>query len=103
MRFTLVFENDAEGFGSSYDLVFAPNPCWVQGDNLKLELNPENPNLEAGSIHSLLMQEEITYVEKCVVVVHHVGHGTIDSLETIKKELEDLDIKYRIIDFEELK
>jgi hypothetical protein len=42
-------------------------------------------------------------VERCVVIVHKIGHGTIDSLATIKKELEDLDIKYRIIDFEELK
>lgn len=102
MRFTLVFENDAEGYGSSYDLLFAPNPCWVQGDNLILSLNPEGTVLREGSIQALLQQEEITYVEKCVVVVHKVGHGTGQSLELLKKELEDIGIAYRVVDFEEL-
>ena len=103
MRFTLVFENESESYGSSYDMIFTPNPCWVQGDNLILELNPESPILQEESVLKLLQQEEITFVESCVVIVHKIGHGTIDSLAAIKKELEDLDIKYRIIDFEELK
>lgn len=28
MRFTLVFENNQEGIGASYDLLFAPSPIW---------------------------------------------------------------------------
>lgn len=89
MRFTLVFENDAEGFGSSYDLLFTPNPTWVQGDNLILDLNPENPLLQPRSVQRLLEAEEITYVEKYTVIVHHVGHGDVDCLESLKKDLEN--------------
>lgn len=102
MRFTLVFENDAESFGSSYDLLFTPNPVWVQGDNLILELNPDSPLLEAGSVHKLMEQEEITYVEKCIIIVHHVGHGDVGCLEMLKKDLEDAGILYKVVDFGEL-
>jgi len=102
MRFTLVFENDAESFGSSYDLLFTPNPLWVQGDNLIMELNIDNPTLESGCVQRLLVKEEITYVEKCIIIVHHVGHGDIECLEMLKKDLEDADILYKVVDFGEL-
>ncbi len=102
MRFTLVFDNLAEGYGSSYDLLFTPSPVWVQGDNLILDLNPESPQLKAGSVQRLIEQEEIQYVEKCIIVVHHVGHGDVDSLEILKKDLENADIEYRIVDFNDI-
>lgn len=102
MRFTLVFENDAEGFGSSYDLLFAPCPIWAMGENWILNLNPDNPHLQPGSVQRLLEHEKLD-VKKCIVVVHHIGHGSIECLELLKKDLENADIKYRVIDFEELK
>jgi hypothetical protein len=103
MKFSLVFENNEEGVGSSYDLLFAPCPVFAQGENWVLNLNPDNPHLQPGSVQRLLEQENLEHVKKCVIVVHSGGHGDIESLELLKKDLDNANLIYRVIDFGELK
>ncbi|WP_372998481.1 hypothetical protein [Lutispora sp.] len=67
-----------------------------------MNLNPQNPYLQAGSINRLLEQEKLQHVKKCVIIVHSIRHGDIESLELLKKELENKEIKYKIVDFGEL-
>ena len=102
MRFTLVFENIEEGRGASYDLLFAPCPIWAIGEEMILNLNPNNPLLQTGSVQQLIELENLQRIKKCVIVVHHVGHGEIESLELLKNDLENADIIYKIVDFLEL-
>lgn len=101
MRVTLVFENRKEGSGTSYDLLFAPCPIWVTGETEILNLNSQYPYLNPGCVARLVEKENLLQnVKKCVIVIHFVGNGGIESLNIIKRDLEKLNIKYRIIDFE---
>ena len=63
MKFTLVFEKNDEGRGASYDLLFIPCPVFAQGENRVLNLNPETPHLQPGSIQRLLQQEKLQDVK----------------------------------------
>lgn len=99
MKFSLVFENNAEGYGSSYDLIFAPCPCWVQGNNEILNLNPETPELLPGSVKKLLDIEKLMFVNKCIIIVHSVGQGDEKSLKQLIRDLDELGILFKVIDF----
>lgn len=99
----MVFENNEEGKGASYDLLFAPNPVWSQGENWVINLDPHDPNLKPGSVLKLLEQEKIKHVKKCIIIVHENGLGSADCLEIIKKDLENVNILYKVISFRELK
>jgi hypothetical protein len=99
MRFSLIFENNAEGYGSSYDLIFAPCPCWVQGNYEILNMNPESPELLPGSVNRLIEKEKLGFVKKCIVIVHSVGQGDEKSLKQLMRDLDDLDILFKIVDF----
>ncbi|WKY46630.1 hypothetical protein Q5O24_09590 [Eubacteriaceae bacterium ES3] len=103
MRFTLVFENQQEGIGASYDLLFAPCPIWDAAGTEIINLNPQDPYLNPGCVTRLIEHEHLQGVEKCIIVIHAVGHGDENSLAVIKADLEDLNIKYRVIDFIEIK
>ena len=92
MHFTLVFSG-AEGHDLSFGLVFIPNPCWVRGDDLVLNLNPREPRLEAGSVARLLnaagIRDEVAEAgRRCALVVHSGGHGTPEDWELLAGELE---------------
>lgn len=103
MRFTLVFENNQEGIGASYDLLFAPCPIWVAGENEILNLNPHDPYLNQGCVSRLLEKENLQDVKKCVIVIHSIGHGGIKSLNILKNDLSAAGIKYGVIDFDGIK
>ena len=102
MRFTLVFENHQEGIGASYDLLFAPCPIWNAAGKEILNLNPRDPYLNSGCVERLLEQEYLKGVEKCVVVIHSIGHGDERSLKILKADLDALKIKYQIVDFNDI-
>ncbi len=99
MRFTLVFENHQEGIGASYDLLFAPCPIWDAAGEKILNLNPEDPYLNPGCVERLLKHEHLVGVEKCVLVVHAIGHGDDRSLKILTDDLNVLGIRYQIVDF----
>ena len=59
MKFTVVFaSNDSTDL--SYGLVFIPCPAWVRGEKVVLNLNPENPHYQPGSVKKLLTVERIS-------------------------------------------
>ena len=103
MRFTLVFDNKQEGIGASYDLLFAPCPIWDAAGNHILNLNPQDPYLSSGCVKRLIEQEHLQGVEKCVLIIHSIGHGDEKSLKTLRADLDALDIKYSIVDFSGIK
>ena len=102
MRFTLVFENNQEGSGASYDLLFAPCPIWATGENQILNLNPHDPYLNPGCVSRLIKQEILQAIKKWIIVVHSIGHGGIDGLNILKSDLKAVGIKYCVIDFDEI-
>lgn len=103
MRFTLVFENHQEGIGASYDLIFAPCPIWDAAGNHILNLNPQDPYLSSGCVTRLIEHEHLQGIEKCVLIIHSIGHGDDKSLKILKSDLDSLNIKYSIVDFSEIK
>lgn len=103
MRFTLVFENQQEGIGASYDLLFEPCPIWDAAGKEILNLNPQDPNLNPGCVKRLIEHEQLQGVEKCVIVIHLVGQGDDKTLEVLKADLDQLNIKYSVVDFREIK
>ncbi|PKM67299.1 MAG: hypothetical protein CVU95_07680 [Firmicutes bacterium HGW-Firmicutes-2] len=103
MRFTLVFENQQEGIGASYDLLFAPSPIWDAAGKEILNLNPQDPYLNSGSVKRLIEHEQLQGIEKCIIVVHSVGLGDDKSLAVLKADLDQMKIKYSVVDFREIK
>ena len=92
MKFTVVFaSNDSTDL--SYGLVFIPCPAWVRGEKVVLNLNPENPHYQPGSVKKLLTAERISgqrrsEVERaCTVVVHTNGHGSWPDLQALISDL----------------
>ena len=103
MSFSLVFDNKQVGIGASYDLLFAPCPIWDAAGNHILNLNPQDPYLNSGCVKRLIEQEHLQGVEKCVLIIHSIGHGDEKSLKTLRADLDALDIKYSIVDFSGIK
>ena len=103
MRYSLVFENNQEGIGASYDLLFAPCPIWVMGEREIINLNPQSPHLYPDCVSRLLDKEKLQGVKKCVLIVHTIGNGDLSSLEILKSDLTKNEVKYCVIDFSEIK
>lgn len=99
MRFTVVFENQQEGIGASYDLLFAPCPIWSAGGKEIINLNPQDPYLNPGCVKRLIEHEQLQDVERCVVVIHSVGLGDDKSLKVLEDDLDVLKIKYKVVNF----
>ena len=105
MKFTVVF-NTHESFDHSYGLVFIPCPCWINGgSDILINLNPENPHYQLGSVAKLLKIENFTESyglsdkRECIVVVHPTGHGSKLDLETLVKDLTQEGFSTKVIDF----
>jgi hypothetical protein len=91
MRFTVIFDS-AEAEDHSFGLVFVPCPVWVQGARTILNLNPESPRYEVGSVRRLLDKEHIEVGSdmpmRAVAVAHPGGNGTFQDFGELIRDLE---------------
>lgn len=93
MKFTVIFTSH-ESTDLSYGLVFIPCSVWVQGERQIINLNPENPHYQPGSVRRLLAAERIDAGRlaegrrACTVVIHPQGHGSWQDLSTLIVDLE---------------
>lgn len=93
MHFTVAFEA-WESADLSFGLVFTPCPCWMLGSEKLVNLNPENPHYQAGSVRKLIDKTNIlqdvanTNDKRVNVAVHRSGHGTENDLEALTEDLE---------------
>lgn len=93
MKFTVVFGSH-ESYDFSYGLVFVPSPCWVKAEEVLVNLNPESPHYQLGSVRKLLEKEGAsaaalaTGPRRCVVVSHDLGHGSQEDLERLETDLQ---------------
>ncbi len=90
MRFTVVFSGE-EAIDRSYGLVFVPSPVWVRGDKELVNLNPENPYYQLGSVKKLFRHErleESLWPKRCTLIAHPEGHGRFEDLHALVKDLE---------------
>lgn len=75
----------------SYGLVFIPCPVWIQGTKQILNLNPERPDYQMGSIKKLIHQERLTGkiadAKSASILIHPVGHGSIADLVVLQRDL----------------
>jgi hypothetical protein len=92
MKFTVVFAS-SDSTDLSYGLVFIPCPAWVRGDRVILNLNPENPHYQPGSVRKLITAERIGNARRaegpraCTVVIHPEGHGSWPDLQALVSDL----------------
>ncbi len=101
MEFTLVFERSNECDGGSFDLAFEPSPAWT-GKDLYINLNPENPRYQVGSLKRLIDAANLHKSKKCLIVVHTSGYGDEKDLDIIKNEMGSLKIKFKSVILGEL-
>ena len=90
MKFTVTFSSSNESEDLSFGLVFIPCPVWVQGENEIINLNPDNPHYQAGSVRKLM--EKIPALMRlqnkhCVVLVHAIGDGSQADLKFLMADL----------------
>jgi hypothetical protein len=92
MKFTVVFSSH-ESCDLSYGLVFIPCPVWMQGEREILNLNPENPYYQPGSVRRLWEAERVKTklladgMHACTVVIHPVGNGSWQDLHALVADL----------------
>jgi hypothetical protein len=105
MKFTVVFRTH-ESFDHSYGLEFIPCPCWVMGgSDILINLNPENPHYQLGSVSKLLKSKFFTESyglddkKECIIVIHPTGHGSKVDLETLIKDLQNEGFVVRTVEF----
>ena len=93
MEFTVILPSHAS-YDLSYRLVFIPCPVWIQGTRQVINLNPERPDYQLGSVRKLLKKEKISPCNqetdsKCIVIVHEEGYATSKDLNTLKEDLQN--------------
>lgn len=101
MEFTLVFKRSNANRGGNFNLVFEPSPIWDDNGKWLINLNPENPHYQSGSLKRLIEQEGLQDVKNCILVVHDYGYGVEGNLEIIKQELTEHGINYKVVKFDE--
>jgi hypothetical protein len=104
VKFTVVFHS-SEGVDLSYGLLFVPCPVWSKGESWVVNLNPESPSYQLGSVKKLLGVEPIIEglagsARECLVVVHQVGHGDEAQLHLLQEDLESEGFKVSLCRFQ---
>jgi hypothetical protein len=90
MKFTVVFSTKNESEDLSFGLVFIPSPVWIQGRREIINLNPENPHYQMGSVRELLIHIPAISDRannRCSVVTHQVGNGSEADLNMLLEDL----------------
>lgn len=93
MHFTLVITGD-DSQDLSFGLNFIPNPCWLRGDQLLINLDPSNPRLAPGAVARLVAYLNLSTTLgpapwRCALLVHPTGHGTDDDFALLHRELRE--------------
>jgi len=78
----------------SYGLVFIPNPKWIQGDQIVLDMKSAKPGYQPGSVKALLKKvglfRKLTKPLSATILVHRIGLGTahdyMDLIADLEKE-----------------
>lgn len=78
----------------SYGLVFIPNPKWVQGNQIVLDMRSAKPGYQPGSVRALLKKvglfRKLTKPRSATILVHRIGLGMsrdyMDLIADLEKE-----------------
>jgi hypothetical protein len=92
MKFSIVFSSH-ESMDLSFGLTFTPNPAWIQGKKVIVNLNSETPAYQLGSFRKLLNAESITSKDladarSVCLLVHQTGRGTQNDLNVLSRDIE---------------
>jgi hypothetical protein len=76
----------------SYGLVFIPNPKWIQGDRIVLDMKSTKPGYQPGSVRALLkkvgLSRKLTKPLNATILVHPIGLGTARDYTNLIADLE---------------
>lgn len=76
----------------SYGLVFIPNPKWLQGDQIVLDMKSAKPGYQMGSVKALLKKvglfRKLTKPLSATILVHQIGFGTARDYTNLIADLE---------------
>ena len=77
----------------SFGLVFIPNPKWVQGEQILLDMKSAKPGYQQGSVKALLKKvglfRKFTKPLSATVLVHRIGLGTPHDYMELITDLEN--------------
>lgn len=102
--FTVIFKGDP--YNLSFNLVFEPCPIWLNpGTNdWEINLNPENPHYQLGSVRKLFdhmdIEPKLHYDRACIVIVEKRHQMFSDSyLDILVKDLANEKFKVKVSEF----
>lgn len=76
----------------SYGLVFIPNPKWLQGSQVVLDMKSAKPGYQPGSVRALLKRaglfRKLTKPLSATILVHQIGLGTPRDYTELISDLE---------------
>lgn len=101
MTFTVIFKDKSRNL--SYMLGFEPCPIWRKiDDDWFINLNPETPKYQLGSIRKLIEKEDIMVNNRqAIIVIQEEGYGTYEDFDNLKRDLRQEGFKYSIVSFQE--
>jgi len=100
MNFTVKFINGSDTESLTFDLVFTPSPVWMQSQREIIQLNPESPKYQAGSLRILMHQVPVLahlQNKECTVFVHESGNGSKEDLKTLVTDLKSHGFMVQVI------
>ena len=97
MKFTVIFEH--QGSNMTYTLDFIPCPCWMNGEDLLINLNPKSPyysDVKEGC-KALMQSEGLSLPLRATVVVFSAGNGGDADLQALVKDMTSCGIELEIL------
>ena len=86
----------------TYGLVFIPNPKWLQGDQIVLDMKSAKPGYQPGSVKALLKKvglfRKLTKPLSATILVHPIGLGTNHDYMDLIADLENEGFKTTIFE-----
>ena len=94
MHFTVHLRgNNTSEADHSYGLVFIPNPKWIQGDRIVLDMKSAEPGYQLGSVTALLKKvglfRKLKKPLSATILVHRIGLGTARDYMDLIADLEN--------------
>ena len=103
MHFTIHLRGDnTYETDHSYGLVFIPNPKWLRGDQIILDMKSAKPGYQPGSVKALLKKAgifgKLTKPLSATILVHRIGLGTARDYTDLIADLEKEGFETRIFE-----
>ena len=99
MKFSVIFDtHTALGFNKTYTLDFVPSPCWMDGKELRINLNPESPHYSdvKEGCRKLMDSVGLSIPLRATVVALVDGLGEEQDLQALLKDMKSCGVEVEV-------